>query len=79
MILILQATEITDGNFTNATSSARVTVTVTDVNDNRPVFEKPFYEATVVENTPQGAPLSMESTIRIADIDQVGLLGFLPV
>ena len=35
-------------------SSVTVTIDITDVNDNRPVFANSIYYASVIENTPQG-------------------------
>ncbi|XP_055954484.1 cadherin-23 [Patella vulgata] len=54
-------------------STTSVSITVTDINDNRPVFTKPVYHASVAENSPKGIPLTMENgeLIEVFDIDQV--------
>ncbi|KAK6170817.1 hypothetical protein SNE40_019119 [Patella caerulea] len=54
-------------------STTSVSITVTDINDNRPVFTKPVYHASVAENSPTGIPLTMDNgeLIEVFDIDQV--------
>ena len=48
-----------------------VTVTLTDENDNRPVFDMPLYEASVVEN----ATIGHTVTIVSANDDDSGVNG----
>lgn len=36
------------------TSSATLTITVDDENDNNPVFRKPFYKTSITENSKTG-------------------------
>ncbi|KAG5318021.1 DS protein, partial [Pseudoatta argentina] len=50
-ILVVYAT---DSGRPPLSSSATVRVTVHDLNDNEPIFEKPLYNATVPENMPVG-------------------------
>ena len=46
-----------------------VTVTLTDENDNRPVFDLPLYEASVVENVTIGHTVTV---VRATDDDDSG-------
>ncbi|KAM8910617.1 protocadherin alpha-8-like isoform 23-T23 [Spinachia spinachia] len=48
-----------------------ITVNVQDVNDNIPIFDKPLYKATVLENTPHGAVVI---SVHARDLDE-GLNG----
>lgn len=58
----------------NTTANATVSVTVLDVNDNPPLFNRSSYTLTVQENTPTGVPLVLNDTdfIEVTDRDQVG-------
>lgn len=47
-------------------SSASCTIYVTDVNDNAPISQKPYYEAKINEDAPAGTPVT---TIQAYDID----------
>ena len=58
------------GGETNATT--KVSITVHDVNDNSPQFADTVYHASVQENTPRGVPLTVTTTIKVSDMDQVG-------
>ncbi|XP_064458528.1 cadherin-23-like isoform X2 [Ornithodoros turicata] len=49
------------------TATATLTVNVLDVNDNSPIFRKPFYRQTVTENSIAGAPIV---TARATDSDK---------
>ena len=51
----------------NRTSESVVMVTVTDLNDNSPVFDQPQYNASIVENTSPGHNVT---TVFAADADQ---------
>lgn len=48
------------------TSTCMVTVTLSDENDNRPVFDLPLYEASVVENATVGHVVTV---VRASDDD----------
>ena len=50
------------------TTGAVVSVTVEDINDNAPVFEKSEYSETVLENSPVDAVVFKATVI---DLDQV--------
>ncbi|PVD39234.1 hypothetical protein C0Q70_01862 [Pomacea canaliculata] len=56
----------------NITANATVSVTVLDVNDNPPLFNRSSYTLTVQENTPTGVPLVLNDTdfIEVTDRDQ---------
>uniref|UniRef100_A0A2C9M654 Cadherin domain-containing protein n=1 Tax=Biomphalaria glabrata TaxID=6526 RepID=A0A2C9M654_BIOGL len=51
-----------------------VTITIEDVDDNEPQFNSKSYDAIVAENTPNGVPIILSSTMRVEDIDQVNLV-----
>ncbi|XP_077589729.1 protocadherin-10 isoform X1 [Stigmatopora nigra] len=46
-----------DGGSPERSGTAVITVTVLDANDNVPVFDRPVYRATLVENAPRGTPV----------------------
>ena len=50
------------------TADAMVSVTVEDINDNAPVFEKSEYSETVMENSPVG---TVVLNVTVIDLDQV--------
>ena len=56
---------------TAQTASTTVSVTVTDVNDNSPVFEQPRYSFSVQEN----AANQYVGSVRAIDIDAQGMNG----
>ncbi|XP_049897643.1 protocadherin alpha-3-like isoform X4 [Epinephelus moara] len=60
-----------DGGKPPKSGTLHITVNVQDVNDNIPVFDKPLYKATVLENTPHGATVI---TVHARDLDE-GLNG----
>uniref|UniRef100_A0ACB8EBH3 Uncharacterized protein n=1 Tax=Sphaerodactylus townsendi TaxID=933632 RepID=A0ACB8EBH3_9SAUR len=47
--------------------TVKIHVTVTDVNDNAPVFSKSLYEVSIVENIPKG---SQVLTVNATDVDE---------
>ncbi|XP_030595798.1 protocadherin alpha-5-like isoform X15 [Archocentrus centrarchus] len=61
----------TDGGKPPKSGTLRITVNVQDVNDNIPIFDKPLYKTTVVENTPRGASII---SVHARDLDE-GLNG----
>uniref|UniRef100_A0A3B5A1P2 Protocadherin 2 alpha b2 n=1 Tax=Stegastes partitus TaxID=144197 RepID=A0A3B5A1P2_9TELE len=60
-----------DGGKPPKSGTLRITVNVQDVNDNIPIFDKPLYKATVLENTPRGATVI---SVHARDLDE-GLNG----
>ncbi|XP_048256977.1 cadherin-related family member 1-like [Haliotis rufescens] len=68
----VNASEIVTDNQTqggDTSTVTHVTVTILDVNDNSPEFSSSIINATVLENTPVGVPLSIEGVIEVKDID----------
>lgn len=55
-----------DDALTSAT--ARATVTIRDVNDSPPTFNKKEYEVALLENTPEGTPLALDISVSDADV-----------
>ncbi|KAL8591925.1 hypothetical protein ACOMHN_039978 [Nucella lapillus] len=70
----VQATEINpqgQPNYANTTAKAIVTISVQDVNDNRPEFNRAQYTAHIQENMQKGVPVTFQGDImRVADKDQ---------
>ncbi|XP_037317207.2 protocadherin alpha-5-like isoform X21 [Pungitius pungitius] len=60
-----------DGGKPPKSGTLQITVNVQDVNDNIPIFDKPLYKATVLENTPHGATVI---SVHARDLDE-GLNG----
>ncbi|XP_033877229.3 protocadherin gamma-A11-like, partial [Acipenser ruthenus] len=56
----------TDKGSPSLSSIKMITISVSDVNDNPPVFTQPFYAAYLVENQPQGTPII---TVKAKDKD----------
>uniref|UniRef100_UPI00398F38F1 protocadherin alpha-C2-like n=1 Tax=Pristiophorus japonicus TaxID=55135 RepID=UPI00398F38F1 len=56
-----------DGGIPHRSGTIEIIITVTDINDNAPVFDHEIYETNVLENTPKGT-LVME--LRAADLDE---------
>lgn len=50
-----------------------VLITIQDVNDHAPEFERPRYNASVPENSQRGIPIQLDGLqfIHVKDIDQV--------
>ncbi|XP_064554768.1 cadherin-87A isoform X1 [Drosophila montana] len=69
--LLIRARELVNGvpnddPLTSAT--ARATVTIRDVNDSPPTFNKKEYEVSLLENTPEGTPLALDMSVSDADV-----------
>lgn len=69
--LLIRARELVNGvpnddPLTSAT--ARATVTIRDVNDSPPTFNKKEYEVYLLENTPEGTPLALDMSVSDADV-----------
>ncbi|XP_062126234.1 cadherin-87A [Drosophila sulfurigaster albostrigata] len=69
--LLIRARELVNGvpsddPLTSAT--ARATVTIRDVNDSPPTFNKKEYEVALLENTPEGTPLALDMSVSDADV-----------
>lgn len=65
-----------DPNLGSTTTSTLVTITVEDVNDNKPEFNSPVYTATVLENMQDGVPVTLTgttTTMSVSDKDQVSV------
>lgn len=62
---------VRDGGNPPRSSQALLRVSITDVNDNSPQFERPTYEAEMAENAPPGTPVLQ---VRASDRD-VGVNG----
>ncbi|XP_078116769.1 protocadherin alpha-5-like isoform X3 [Sander vitreus] len=56
-----------DGGKPPKSGTLHITVNVQDVNDNIPIFDKPLYKATVLENTPHGATVI---SVHAQDLDE---------
>lgn len=55
-----------DDPLTSAT--AKATVTIRDVNDSPPVFNRKEYAVSLLENTPPGTPLALDMSVSDADV-----------
>ncbi|XP_055907536.1 cadherin-87A isoform X2 [Eupeodes corollae] len=69
--LLVRARELIDGvpgndNLTMATAQA--TVTIRDVNDSPPMFNKKEYEVSLLENTAPGTPLALDMNVTDRDV-----------
>jgi hypothetical protein len=65
---VVTAGQVQNGNTSTTT---KLSVTVIDINNNRPQFGAATYLATVKENMPRGVPLEVTPAINVTDIDQV--------
>ncbi|GFN74772.1 protocadherin fat 4 [Plakobranchus ocellatus] len=73
-----QATEVPSSGSTSPASLdpkiystlTNVSIIVTDVDDHAPTFNEDTYTASVLENTPSGAPLTVSPSIIVSDLDQ---------
>ena len=52
-------------------STETVTITVRDINDNVPTFNSTHYNGSILENTPAGIPVDLQTDMNVYDIDQV--------
>ncbi|XP_015032277.2 cadherin-87A [Drosophila willistoni] len=69
--LLIRAREVVNGvpsddPLTSAT--AKATVTIRDVNDSPPQFNKKEYSVSLLENTPIGTPLALDMSVSDADV-----------
>ncbi|XP_071951339.1 protocadherin Fat 4-like [Antedon mediterranea] len=55
------------------TRNTQVVITVTDINDNAPVFEKDSYRVTITENASSG---SLLTSVSATDIDSTGAISY---
>lgn len=73
VLVYFQAHEIVDetaSNDENASTTATVSITILDVNDEAPKFNKKEYYVNITENTPPGSPLP-NLDMRVTDVDIV--------
>lgn len=66
-----QAREMVDGQPGNDNLTMAITqasITIHDVNDSPPVFNKKNYFISLAENTPVGTPLPIEINVRDPDV-----------
>ena len=67
-----QAREVINGvasNDENSSAKAEVSITVRDVNDEPPKFNKLEYRVTIPENLPEGSPLpNLDMTVADPDV-----------
>lgn len=70
--MFLQARELIDGQKGNdplTTSTARATITIKDVNDEPPTFNKRDYHVEIPENIAEGSPLpNLDMSVRDPDV-----------
>ncbi|XP_021355742.1 cadherin-related tumor suppressor-like [Mizuhopecten yessoensis] len=59
----------TDNGNATRTGFVEVAVTISDVNDNRPVFTSLKYDGNVIENSPVGTEVNVHPAILASDID----------
>lgn len=74
LTLIIKARELIDGQKGNdplTTSTARATITIKDVNDEPPTFNKRDYHVEIPENIAEGSPLpNLDMSVRDPDVDR---------
>ncbi|XP_030375900.1 cadherin-87A [Scaptodrosophila lebanonensis] len=69
--LLIRARELVDGVPSNdelTSATANATVTIRDVNDSPPTFNKKEYEVALLENTPAGTPLALDMSVSDQDV-----------
>lgn len=62
------------------TTSTLVTITVEDINDNKPEFNANTYTAKILENMQDGVPVTLTgvtTTMSVSDKDQVGTSNYI--
>lgn len=65
------------GNDNLTTAYAQSTITIRDVNDSPPVFNKKEYEVSLVENTTPGTPLVLDMNVTDHDVVEYKLTPFI--
>lgn len=69
--LTIRAREVVNGvpiNDAAASNTAKVTVTIRDVNDSPPTFNKKEFGVSLLENTANGTPLALEMNVTDLDV-----------
>lgn len=56
------------GNDNSTMAITQASITIHDVNDSPPVFNKKNYVISLAENTPVGTPLPIEINVRDPDV-----------
>lgn len=56
------------GNDNLTMATAQATVTIRDVNDSPPMFNKKEYEVSLLENTAPGTPLALDMNVTDRDV-----------
>jgi hypothetical protein len=71
-MLRVRASELVNGiprsDESSTSTTADITITIRDVNDEAPVFNKPEYKVTLPENVPFGTPLA-NLNMEVKDLD----------
>lgn len=82
LTLIVKARELIDGipgNDKLTVSTAEATVTIKDVNDEPPTFNRREYNIEIPENVPDGTPLPhLDMTVKDPDVVSTELTDSLP-
>uniref|UniRef100_A0A1I8MKU3 Cadherin domain-containing protein n=1 Tax=Musca domestica TaxID=7370 RepID=A0A1I8MKU3_MUSDO len=71
MKLIVRAREVVNGTPSNdpmESSTTTVTITIRDVNDSPPTFNRKEYEVSLPENTATGTPLALDMNVTDRDV-----------
>lgn len=61
------------GNDNSTVAVTQASITIHDVNDSPPVFNKKNYFISLAENTPIGTPLPIEINVRDPDVVSDGI------
>ncbi|XP_053671726.1 cadherin-87A [Anopheles nili] len=73
IILTVKAREVVDGvpgNDNLTVASTQASITIRDVNDSPPMFNKTAYAVSLSENTAPGTPLPLEISVRDPDVGE---------